>query len=235
LVICLEKSALIGTLGEKSLHSAIKSYLEPDASFHEVKLGRHVADICDGSRIVEIQTGQFYKLRGKLAKFLSFSPVTVVYPVAAKKRVFWVDKATGEVSGGRVSPRRGKPWDILPELYQLASLLFSPGLSFCILMTELDEYRYADGWGKDNKRNASRVDRVPVAFEEQLTLSERGDFATLIPDGLGEEFTSAEFTKRSDFRGRRSWEALKALELTGAVAREGKRGKSIIYKITPRQ
>ena len=30
----------IGTLSEKSVHSKIKVYLEPDRQYHEVKVGR---------------------------------------------------------------------------------------------------------------------------------------------------------------------------------------------------
>ena len=225
----------IGTLGEKTLHSAIKSYLEPDESFHEVKLGKHVADICTGSHIVEIQTANFYALREKLAKFLTFSPVTVVYPVAAKKRLFWIDPETGEVTGGRTSPKRGEPWEILPELYRLSPFLFCPGLSFCILMAEIDEYRNKDGWGKHGKFNASRADRVPAAFLERLTVSGEEGYFKLVPRDLPEAFTAAEFEKASGFRGRRGWEALKVLETAKAVTREGKRGNSIVYRALPRQ
>ena len=47
----------IGTLSEKTLHSFLKNYLEPDSSFHEIKVGRYVADIKKDGYITEIQTG----------------------------------------------------------------------------------------------------------------------------------------------------------------------------------
>ena len=33
----------IGTLGEKTLHAALKAYYEPDAESHEIKIGRYIA------------------------------------------------------------------------------------------------------------------------------------------------------------------------------------------------
>ena len=46
----------IGTLGEKSLHAALKLYYEPDSSRHEIPVGQYVADIVNEEGIIEIQT-----------------------------------------------------------------------------------------------------------------------------------------------------------------------------------
>ena len=53
----------IGTLGEKTLHAALKAYYEPDAESHEIKIGRYIADIVGENGIIEIQTQSFDKLR----------------------------------------------------------------------------------------------------------------------------------------------------------------------------
>ncbi len=44
----------IGTLGEKTLHSVLKNYFEPDESRHEVKIANYVADIAAENSIIEI-------------------------------------------------------------------------------------------------------------------------------------------------------------------------------------
>ena len=44
----------IGTLGEKTLHAALKAYYEPDAESHEIKIGRYIADIVGENGIIEI-------------------------------------------------------------------------------------------------------------------------------------------------------------------------------------
>ena len=81
----LQDRSGIGTLGERSLHAVLKYWIEPDERRHEVKLPCGlVADIYDGERVVEIQTGSLYQLRGKLDRLLPFTPVTIVVPVVRK-------------------------------------------------------------------------------------------------------------------------------------------------------
>lgn len=70
----------IGTRGERALHAALKRRIEPDESLHEIPCMGFVADICNASGIVEIQTRAFDRLRGKLARYLPEMPVTLVYP-----------------------------------------------------------------------------------------------------------------------------------------------------------
>lgn len=59
----------IGTIGEKTLHAALKAYYEPDAESHEIKIGRYIADIVGENGIIEIQTQSFDKLRKKTGGF----------------------------------------------------------------------------------------------------------------------------------------------------------------------
>ena len=94
-----QNKAIIGTLGERTLHSELKKMLAPDESTHEIRVGRYVADIFDGTRIIEIQTRAFNKLRGKLSYFINEKnlPVTVVFPVAYTKYLNWVDPLSAEV------------------------------------------------------------------------------------------------------------------------------------------
>ena len=116
----------IGTLGERTLHAVLKHYCEPTESFHEVRVGGFVADIANENGITEIQTRRFDKLRGKLAYFLPFTNVTVVYPIAAVKWIVWIDGDTGETTKRRKSPRRGTPCDALFEMYKIRGFLCSP-------------------------------------------------------------------------------------------------------------
>ena len=40
-----QKNTLIGTLSEKTIHAVLKYYLEPDVSYHEIRVGSFFADI----------------------------------------------------------------------------------------------------------------------------------------------------------------------------------------------
>lgn len=75
----------IGTLKEKTVHAVLKNYYAPDEKMHEVPVGNYVADIYTGNAIMEIQNGNFYKIRTKLDAFLEKYPVTIVYPIPHNK------------------------------------------------------------------------------------------------------------------------------------------------------
>ena len=90
----------IGTLGEKTLHAVLKAYFAGPGDRLEVPVGPFVADVQGPEGVVEIQTGNFRRLREKLPLFLSLGPVTVVYPVPAKKWLVWLEE------DGTLAPRR---------------------------------------------------------------------------------------------------------------------------------
>ena len=87
----------IGTLKEKTVHAVLKYYYAPDEKMHEVPIGHYVADIYTGKAILEIQNGNFYKMRSKLDAFLKEYPVTIIYPIPHKKWIIWMDEETGEL------------------------------------------------------------------------------------------------------------------------------------------
>jgi len=131
----------VGTLAEKRLHAALKRYYAPDSSCLEVPIGRYVADVFDGTRIVEIQTKQFARLVGKLHFFLERYPTTVVYPMPRTRYLVWTDPETGETKPPRKSPVIGKPLDAFHELYHIRDRWGwkrSPSSSFCLTSTNTD-------------------------------------------------------------------------------------------------
>lgn len=231
LIIGKDRSANgIGTLGEKTLHSVLKNYFQPDPSKQEIPVGSFIADIVNGNDIIEIQTRQFNNLRRKLEFFLKEHTVTLVYPVAGIKWLMWIDQETGEVTKKRKSPKRGTGQEIFYELYKIKYLLESPNLRLCIVIMELEEYRYLNGWSYDRKRGSSRHDRIPVDIIDQIYINNPSDYMQLIPESLDKEFTSAEYKKASGLSLSRSQTALNVLHSVGNVVRIGKRGNAYIYE-----
>ena len=151
----------IGTLGEKTLHLVLKFALEPDQANHEIKVGNFYADIKNENGIIEIQTRNFNTLRKKLTLFLEENIVTIVFPVAQKKYLLWIDNENGEVTKRRKSPKNGSAYEIFFELYRIKQFLTHPNLRFKIILINLVEYRNLDGWSKDKKKGA-REKRLPV-------------------------------------------------------------------------
>lgn len=220
----------IGTLSEKTMHAVLKKYYEPDVEKQEVRVGRYVADIFTGTEIVEIQTRQLNKLREKLSAFLEKYPVTVVYPVAGKKWVYWVEPETGEISKGRVSPKHGSVFDAFYELYKIKNFLGTDGVTVRIPVVSVREYKCLNGWSKDKKRGATWMDRVPVQMEEEVVFRTVEDYVRLIPEELEEEFTCKEFAESVGIRVEQAQNVVHILWVIGGLRRSGKRGRAYTYR-----
>ncbi|MBO5278378.1 MAG: hypothetical protein J6B06_02665 [Lachnospiraceae bacterium] len=220
----------IGTLGEKTLHALLKNYLEPDETKQEVRVGSYYADIFDGEQIIEVQTRQFHKLREKLTAFLPDYPVTVVYPVLGKKWLYWLDKESGEVSKGRVSPRKGSVYEVCAELYKIKEHLKNPNFHLRVLVLEAEEYRYLDGWSRDRKKGSSKYDKIPTKLLDELCIDCLQDYRKLLPEGLPEEFGTQEFARVAHISRRLAQMVLNILYAVGVVERVGKQGNAWIYR-----
>ena len=221
-----KRSGGIGTLGEKTLHAALKRYFGPEERFREVAVGRYVADIMGPEGIVEIQTAGFGRLREKLGFFLEHYPVTIVYPVAGLK---WLVSVSGEgqLSKRRKSPKAGGPWELLTELYSIRERLGAPGLSLCVPVLEVEEYRLKDGRGR---RGYTRFERMPVRLMDEVWVRGPGDYHLLMPPGLPGEFTAKEFRACGRFSDMQGSLALAAARELGAVELIGKRGRAYLYR-----
>ena len=221
----------IGTLAEKTLHLVLKNYLEPNEDNHEVRVGRKVADIKSGDSITEIQTRSFNVLRPKLAEFLKEHKVTVVFPVAMEKYVYWIDPVSGETTEPRKSPKKGSVLDIFPELYKIKMFLCEPNISFRIILLGVEELRLRNGWSADGKRGSYKHETVPVKLFDEVEINSLDDYKKLLPAGLPEIFTSKDFAKASKRTPYRARTALNVLYHVGAVERISRNSRGYEYKV----
>ena len=219
----------IGVLSEKTLHSVIKKFIEPNEALQEVKVGGYYADIKNEDGIFEIQTRSFNKLRAKLTAYLETEKVTVVYPIPAVKRLIWIDAQTGELTTPRKSPKRGSYFDAFPELYKLDMLIANESLRVLLLMIDMDEYRYLNGWSADGKKGSTRHERYPIALADSLLLATKEDYEGLLPSDLCSPFTSKEFASAAKIRLRIAQTVLTVLSKRGAVQCVGKSGRLNLY------
>ena len=219
----------IGTLGEKTLHAALKRCYSPYEDSQEIQIGSFVADIVGEHGIIEIQTRNFAAMRKKLDTFLEVADVTVVYPVAKTRWVIWTDPETGETKKNR-SPKKGSAYSILNELYFIKNYITHPRLSFRIVMLGIEEHRLLDGWSKDKKRGATRCDRIPVELYDEIPIEKISDYSIFIPESLDGQFTSADYKKESGISLSDARVALNVLLSVGAVKRTGKSGNNFLYE-----
>lgn len=220
-----------GTLKEKTVHAVMKLYYEPDEDYHEVPVEGYIADIYDGKRIVEIQNGNFNRLRPKLAAFLPLYPVMVVMPVPHRKWVIWMDEETGELSKKHKSPVTGNVYHVFPELYKIRQYLGDPNLSFAFPLIDMDEYRLLNGWSKNRKRGSSRYDRMPLELFDEVVIERIEDFMQLVPASLEEPFTVKDFAKTAGIHRDLSGSVLPLLTHMQILERAGKRGREYLYEV----
>lgn len=222
----------IGTLSEKTVHAVLKNYLQPDITYHEIKVKTFYADILTEEGIIEIQTRSFDKLRKKLEVFLELHSVTIVYPVPSTKWLRWVNEETGEISAPRKSPKSGTPYMIFPELYKIKNFLLNPNLKLHIILLDLEEYRFLNGWSKDKKKGSSRCDRIPSQIIDEIHINNLSEYSMLIPDTLPDSFTSSDYKKATRLSQGDAATALNILYHVGVVERMGKKGHAYLYELT---
>lgn len=231
-IIGIDRQRLgIGTLSEKTVHAILKNYYEPDEDKQEIPIDNYVADIYNGREIIEIQTRNFDKLRPKLRAFLPQYPVTVVYPIPRERWLFWIDPETGEMSEGRKARLKGNVYLAFAELYKIKMFLKDPNLSFRFALIDMEEYKFLDGRGKDKKNHASKFDRIPVEFAEEIVINDVKDYMQLLPLELGDEFTSREFAKAVRIPLALAQTVLNILYEMGTLTRVGKQGRLYLYAV----
>lgn len=222
----------IGTLSERALHRILKLSVEPDETCHEIKVLGSVADILNADGITEIQTRAFERLVPKLRKFLPEYPVTVIYPIARQKRLHWMDPETGEISPPRKSPKKGRPSDAFFELYKIREFLSHENLRLKLVFLDMEEYKYRNGYGRDRKKGAARIERIPTSLGETVSLASREDYRIFLPEMLGEEFIAKQYAKVIGQKPRYAYLGIRILkDCVGLISHVRTEGREYIYKI----
>ncbi|MBE6665478.1 MAG: hypothetical protein E7603_04535 [Ruminococcaceae bacterium] len=218
----------IGMLGEKTVHAVLKDYFEEDSRFQEVKIGKYYADIARNGEIFEIQTRDLYRLHDKISTFIVENCVTVVYPIVISKKIFWIDPSTGEYISGRKSNKKGKETDALFELYALRDFLLHEKFRVCVMLLEVNEYRVQDGYGKDKKKRATKLDAIPVALRDEFYLEKKEDYFRFLSKDLPNVFTASDFSRVSKcklFVAQRAVNILTKIGLLRVIGKDGRKNK----------
>lgn len=222
----------IGTLGEKTLHAILKDYFQEDRSFQEFTIDGYVADVVSEGEIIEIQSKDLYRLAPKISTLIVENHVTVVYPIALTKTIFWMNPQTGECLSQRKSSKRGRTIDILPELYGLRQFLLNEKFRVCVMLLDVNEYRVLDGYGKDKKKRATKLDRYPTALMDEFYLEKAEDYQRFLPICLPEKFSTSEFriaAKCDMYTAQRSLNILSKIGLLQVI---GKKGRQNLYSVS---
>jgi hypothetical protein len=225
----------IGTLGETSLHAALKSWYARPGDLLEVPVDGFVIDVVRGPLLIEVQTTNFGAIKGKLIALTDRHPVRVVHPIAYEK---WIVRMTAdgeETLGRRKSPKRGQPVDLFDELVRFPHLVRRPGFSIEVLMTQEEEIRWNDGRGSWRRRGWSIHNRRLLDVVDRILLSSPAEYAELLPPSLPLPFTNRDLARALGVRRRLAQRMTYCLRKMGVVAVVGKRGNALLCAPQPAQ
>ncbi|HHU23780.1 MAG: hypothetical protein PHG08_08255 [Bacilli bacterium] len=220
----------IGRQKEKSLHLLLKKHLCPDETKHEVKINNWIVDIFDNNIITEVQTGNFHHLKSKLASLLLNYKVRIAYPMATEKIIHWENPDTGEVTS-RKSPKKAHPLRICKELYFLREFLNNPNLEIAIVPCKINEYRLLDGYARNKKKGATKVDQIPVHFDEVIALNKKEDYQKHLAH-LPEKFSVKNFKSLMPLSPKEASLTIQVLKTVGAISMVEKAGRAYIYSLS---
>jgi hypothetical protein len=219
----------IGELREGALHRTLKQlYAAPGDAF-EVRVDGYVIDLvrADGE-LVEIQTGAFSPLRGKLDALLDRHRIRIVHPIAAQRRIIRMSE-DGEVLSSRPSPKRPQATQIFEHLVSFPTLLTHPHLTIEIALCKEDHVRKpAPTRGRRYLRDPG--ERRLIEVIERIELASAQDAARLVPR-LEEPFTTKELAAAMKVPlplAQKTTACLRALEV---FAPAGMRGRAPLHRL----
>ncbi|MGD2012241.1 MAG: hypothetical protein PVH37_13845 [Desulfobacterales bacterium] len=222
---------LIGTLGEKSLHTALKQWYRQSGDLLEEMVDGFHIDIVRRKLLIEIQTTNFSSIRNKLTKLIKMHCVRLVYPIAQEK---WIVRLAADgitQLGRRKSPKKGNLFHLYQELVRIPELIKSRNFSLEVLLIREEEIRCDDGRGSWRRKGWSIADRRFLEVVHRHIFKKPADFLTIIPEKLSDPFSTQDLAVRIN---QPRWLAQKmayCLRKMGAIEVVGKTENSILYSI----
>jgi hypothetical protein len=219
----------IGLLAEQGLHAALKhGYAKPGDRF-EVEVDGKVIDLVrKNGDLVEIQTGNFGKIRDKIRALAKTHKILLVHPIAIKKTIVVIDPSTGEILSRRSSPKHESPLALFDELVYFPDALTLPKLTLELALVEVEEIRLKNrkvGWRERDKV----LDRRLVRISGTLRLAKVLDVEKLFSKKIPAEFTVPELCTYLGLKTRQTGKIVYCLKNMGFIRQDGKQGRAYRY------
>lgn len=228
----VRKKHLIGTLGEKSLHSALKDWYARPKDKIEVEVDGFHIDIIRQKLLIEIQTANFYSLRRKLATLIEKHPVRLVYPIAQEKWIVRIAKDGETQLSRRKSPKKGHIFHLFDELVYFPGLITHPNFSLEVLLIQEEEVRCDDGTGSWRRHGLRIADHGLIDVLSQHLFLKPKDFLALLPADLPEPFSTKDLAESIDQPRWIAQQVAYCLRHMGAIDVVGKNGNALLYSLT---
>ncbi|MFQ5616687.1 MAG: hypothetical protein ACE5GO_09565 [Anaerolineales bacterium] len=222
----------IGTLAEKSLHAALKTWYAQPGDQLETRLDGFVIDIIRDDLLIEIQTRSFSALKRKFEKLLGGGRrLHLVHPIPTQK---WIVRQTGRGTpiGRRKSPKKGRAIDLFHELIRIPHIVPHPNFSFEVILTHQDEIWRDDGRGSWRRRRWSVYDHRLLDVVGQIRFDTPADYLSLLPEGLSQPFTNRELAAALSCRVSLAQKMTYTLRKMVQIEQIDKRGNAHLFSVS---
>jgi hypothetical protein len=219
----------IGTLGEMSLHAALKEWYGRAPDRFEAEVEGYIIDIVRGRQLIEIQTRHLYAMRAKFKRLLPHHPLHVIHPIHREK---WIvrQSAAGDPISRRQSPKKGQIADIFYELVRIHPWLTHANLTVEAVLTQEEEILRDDGRGSWRRRGWSVHDRRLLAVVSRQRFAGLADFCAILPHDLPPLFTNNDLASALNCRPNLAQKITYTLRHIGGLEQVGKQGRSHLYQ-----
>ena len=221
----------IGTMQERSLHAALKSWYAEPGDRLEQPVDGFIVDIERGDLLIEIQTRNLAAIRRKLAALTARHPVRLVYPIPQEKWVVRLAPDGLTVLSRRKSPKRGRPIQLFEELVSCPELAAHPNFSLEVLLTREAEIRREVPRLRRRQRGWLRYDRELLGVLGRLTFANPTDYHVFLPRELPDRFTASDLARALKEPCYLAQKVMYCLRRMGSVAVVGKKGNSLVYSV----
>jgi hypothetical protein len=219
----------IGTLGEKSLHAALKAWYSRPGDEFEVPVSGYIADLVRDGLLIEIQTRNFSAIRPKLARLLEDHPLRLLHPIAGDRWIVHLG-SDGRQQTRRKSPKHGRILDIFNELVYIPDLIAHPNLAIEAVLIQEEEVRVESSRWSWRRRGWKSYDRRLLDVLDQACFTTLQDFQNVLPDPLPDPFSNRELASALDCSYNLAQKITYTLREADALYLAGKRGNSLLYR-----
>ncbi len=224
-------SQSIGTLQEGSLHASIKElYIKGDAEAESVVDG-YVIDVVRDGLLIEVQTGNFSKIKSKLFSLFKNHRVRLVYPIPIEKWIVRESPDGQKEISRRRSPKQRGFIDLFEELVRFPNFIAHRNFSLEVLLIKEEEIRRQDGKGSWRRRGWSIIDRKLIEVEDKRLYEQPSDFLEFIPDSLEKPFKNSDLAEALGVHIRVARRMTYCLRKMDALKVVGKKGNALLLDI----
>ena len=215
-------------MGQTSLHESIKQWYSKPVDHLESWVDGYLIDIVRGKLLIEVQTGNFSSIKGKIRDLLRNHDVRIVHPVVVNKWIIRLD-AHGEKASQRKSPRKGRLENMFLQLVYMPNIWRSPNLSLEVLLIDVEEVLIDDGKGSWRRKYWSVQDKRLVTISDRELFRRPKDFLRFLSDNLPNKFTTNHIAETSGINLNIARKMAYTLRKMGIIEDIGKRGRATLY------